>query len=398
MNLIGEVINMTQALEQIKKDILDSIQRNVPIIGLRNPMVGAGAKEFTWLYPKDYFWTDSFWTGQIWLAYMLTGKQELKNVARMRYADFEKILDTPLWLNHDLGFEFSLTAVADFKLTGNKEARALALRAAEALRNRYNWNGEYLVAWTPGAEDKAHAEAVQGKIIIDCMQNLSLLLWAYQETNVESFKQVALGQAETTLKHIVREDYSTYHTFDFDTSTNKPIRGCTHQGYADESCWSRGQAWAIHGYAQLALLTGEQRYTEASAKLSDYMMQKLTQDKVPVWDYLLPANEIQYKDTSAGSITAAGLFILAEVLENQGEQARSEYYYDFAMQMLLALRKDYDLTGNHEAQGLLSDSASSVPHSIERNLDYLANAMLPYGDYYYFEAVLRGLGHNKLFW
>ena len=389
---------MTQKLEKIKHDIIATIERNAPTIGIRNPMVGAGAKDFTWLYPDEYFWTDSFWTGQLWLAYMLTGKQELKNMARMRNAHMAKILDKPLWLNHDLGFEFSLSAVADYKLTGDPKARELGLRAAEALRSRYNWNGNYIVAWTAGAEDKAHAESVQGKIIIDCMQNLSLLWWAYEETNVESFKQVAIGQAETTLKHIVREDYSTYHTFDFDTSTNKPLRGCTHQGYADESCWSRGQAWAIHGYAQMALMTGDRRYAEASAKLTDYMLEKITDDMVPVWDYLLPENEIQYKDTSAGSVTSAGLFILAEVLERQGDKEQAAKYHDVAMQMLLALREHYDLTHVEGAQGLLSDAASSVPHAIERDLDYLANAMLPYGDYYYFEAVLRSLGHNKLFW
>tara|TARA_R110001583_G_scaffold28426_2_gene100869 strand:+ start:1982 stop:3151 length:1170 start_codon:yes stop_codon:yes gene_type:complete len=389
---------MNDDLEQIKRDIINSVERNAPIIGLRNPMVGAGAQDHQWLYPEEYFWTDSFWTGELWLAYMITGKQELKNMARMRYAHLQKILDTPLWLNHDLGFEFSLSAVADYKLTGNLVARSLALKAAEALRSRYNWNGQYIVAWTAGSEDKAHAESVQGKIIIDCMQNLPLLLWAYEETNIESFKQVAIGQAETSLKYLVRDDFSTYHTFDFDTVTNKPLKGCTHQGYSDESCWSRGQAWAIHGFAQLALMTGDHRYATLSEKLTQYMLDKITEDMVPVWDYLLPENEIQFKDTSAGAVTSAGLYILSEVFSKSGQSEKSEYYQKIAKQMLVALREGYDLTHDPKAQGLLSDSASSVPHAMERNLPYLANAMLPYGDYYYFEATLRATGHTKFFW
>ncbi|MGV2990478.1 hypothetical protein ACE1OE_22925 [Vibrio sp. E150_011] len=389
---------MDQTLELIKQDIIASIERNVSVIGIRNPMVGAGAEDFTWLYPDEYFWTDSFWTGQLWLAYLFTGKQELKNNARMRNAHFESILNNPLWLNHDLGFEFSLSAVADYKLTGDLNARQLALRAAEALRHRYNWNGNYLVAWTAGAEDKAHAESVQGKIIIDCMQNLALLMWAYQETNVESFKQVAIGQAETSMKYLVRDDYSTYHTFDFDTSTNKPIRGCTHQGFADESCWSRGQAWAIHGFAQMAIMTGDDRYAEESVKLTEYMLSKITPDMVPEWDYLLPEGEIRYKDTSAGSITSAGLFILSEYFLKQNKPEQAEQYRSLGLKMLLALRENYDQTHTDSAQGLLSNAASHIPNAKAKDLDYLANAMLPYGDYYYFEAVARALGHNKLFW
>ncbi|MBB1274333.1 glycoside hydrolase family 88 protein [Psychromonas sp. SR45-3] len=389
---------MMNDLEKIKLNIVDSVVRNAPIIGLRNPMIGAGADKHQWIYPEEYFWTDSFWTGELWLAYMVTGKQELKNMARMRNAHLQKILNTPLWLNHDLGFEFSLSAVADYKLTGNLKARELGLRAAEALRSRYNWNGEYIVAWTAGAEDKAHAESVQGKIIIDCMQNLPLLLWAYEETNIESFKQVAIGQAETSLKYLVRDDFSTYHTFDFDPVTNKPLRGCTHQGYSDESCWSRGQGWAIHGFAQVAMMTGDPRYAELSEKLTEYMLDKITDDMVPIWDYLLPEHETQFKDTSAGSLTSAGLYILSEYFSKRGQKDKAEYYQIIATQMLLALHQNYDLTQQEGAQGLLSNSASSVPHSIQRNLPNLANAMLPYGDYYYFEATLRSIGHTKFFW
>ncbi|QIA65455.1 hypothetical protein GT360_18115 [Vibrio astriarenae] len=385
-------------VEAIKTDIINSIERNAPIIGNRNPMVGAGPNDHSWVYPEDYFWTDSFWTGQLWFAYMITGKTEYKNMARMRNAHLNKILDTPLWLNHDLGFEFSLSAVADYKLTGCQEARKLGLRAAEALRSRYNWHGKYILAWTAGSGNKAHAESVQGKIIIDCMENLSLLMWAYHETNNESFKEAAIGHAETSMKYIIRDDYSTYHTYDFDPATNAPIGGKTHQGYADESCWSRGQAWAIHGYAQLALITGEQKFAEVSEKCTEYMLSKITEDFVPVWDYLLPKNEIQYKDTSAGAVTSAGLFILSELFKSYGDQDKSDYYRELGMKMLIALRDNYDLTDDINAQGLLSDSASSVPHAKLRDQENLANAMLPYGDYYYFEAVLRALGHKDLFW
>ena len=384
-------------VEEIKNKILRSIENNISVIGLRHPSIGKGGDDYRWNYPDDYNWTDSFWTGQLWLAHLLTGEEKYKNCARMRTPHLNEILENPLWLNHDLGFEFSLSAVADYKLTGNKEARELALKAADALRSRFNWVGRYLVAWTAGSEDLEHAKKVQGKIIIDCLENLPLLLWAYQETNIASYKEVALAQAETSLKYLVRSDFSTFHTFDFDTTSNQPIGGKTWQGYADESCWSRGQAWGIHGFAMLTEITGDPRYSEVSAKLADYAFEKMGDDLVPAWDYLLPDHETSFKDTSAGSITSSGLFILANVLKKQGHE-KADYYFQQGLNMLHALHKKHDLTEVQGAQGLLSQAAQDVPKAYRTDEMNFANAMLPYADYYYFEAVLRALGHKEFFW
>lgn len=384
--------------EIMQDNILCAIERNIPRIGTRNPEIGYGAPDFKWCYPNVYYWTDSFWTGQLWLAYSLTGQEKFKNSARMRNEHFERILGTPQWIDHDMGFLFSLTAVADYKLTGCKEARQRALRGAEALRNRFNWNGQYLPAWNAQAGNPGHAEVVQGKIIIDCMQNLGLLLWAYQETCVESFKEVAMQQAETSLKYLVREDFSTYHSFNFDPRTNQPVGGKTMQGYADESCWSRGQAWAIHGYAQLAETTGDLRYADISAKLMDWVVEHITDDYVPVWDYLLPEGETQFKDTSAGAVTSSGLFILADVYRKAGNEAQAEKYLALAERMLVALHQNHDLTEFEHAQGLLSGGASHVRRTNGPETHFYSEGMLPYGDYYYFEAVMRAQGHTNFFW
>ena len=105
---------------------------------------------------------------------------------------------------------------------------------------------------------------------------------------------------------LFREDYSTYHTFDFDPETGAPIKGETFQGYADDSCWSRGQAWAVHGFAQIYEHTRDQKYLTAAKALAEYVIDRLPADGVPLWDYCLPADAPQYRDSSAGAITAAG--------------------------------------------------------------------------------------------
>lgn len=385
-------------LLQLQDNILRNISRNLSVIGPRNPMIGAGPDAYQWEYPADYFWTDSFYTGELMLCYLLTGRSEFLNCARMRYAHLRDILANPLWLSHDVGFLFSLSAVADYKLTGNQEARALGLRAADALRSRFNWNGNYLVAWTAGSQDKEHARKVQGKIIIDCMENLPLLMWAYRETGEKSYKDAAILQARTSMRYLVREDYSTFHTFDFDT-TNEPVCGRTWQGYADDSCWSRGQSWGVHGFAQMYLLTGEKEFLETSMHLADYVREHITPDMVPVWDYRLPESEHPYKDSSAGAVTAAGMFALAHGLELAGDKAKAREYYDFGLAMLRGLRDTCDVSCVEGSEGLLAHGASFVPLALRENKPNFADGMLPYGDYYYLEAVLRARGiHEELFW
>lgn len=390
---------METKLSGIVEDILARTSETLRISGLRNPMIGRGEEDHRWLYPDNgWFWTDGFWCGQLWLAYMVTGDEKFRNAAQMRNPHLQQILETPLWSDHDLGFEFSLSHVADHKLTGSEHARVGALRAADQLRGRFDLAGRYLRAWNPEATDLERARKVQGKIIIDSMQNIPLLLWAHRETGVPSYKDAALATAQNTLSYLVRDDWSSYHTYDFDPVTYQPLQGRTAQGYADESCWSRGQAWAIHGFAQLAEITGDLSHAETSSKLADYALAHLTSDGVPVWDYLLPDDEPPLKDTSAGSVTASGLLLLADVLTRSAQADRALRYRNAGLHMLLALRQDYDLTGVAGAQGLLSHAASDVPASRRMGKAYLANAMLPYGDYYYFEAVLRALGHRSFFW
>ena len=123
--------------------------------------------------------------------------------------------------------------------------------------------------------------------------------------------------------------------------------------------------------------------------MADYVAQRLPADGVPLWDYDLPAGEPPYRDTSAGAVTAAGLYILAQGFGAGTDAAQT--YTDLADQILLGLVRNHDLTARPEAQGLLGEGAAFV--GLDR-----ANNMLPYGDYYYMEALMRAVGHTQFFW
>ncbi|WP_162895028.1 glycoside hydrolase family protein [Rhizobium terrae] len=371
-----------QALERC----LDRLRRTMPVIGLRNPKIGLA--DNTWSYCGPYDWVVSFLAGQYWLALGLTGDPVFLNAARARRNVFRGILRNRDAQDHDLGFQYSLACVSDWLLTGDREPRDMALEAANVLLNRYHPEGRYIQAWNPRSVHGAfRPEFANGRVIADTMQNLALLYWAYNETARCDFKEAADGHAETTIANLVRPDGTSFHTFLFDPASGKPVRGETHQGHADNSCWSRGQAWMIHGFAQCAATTGNRTHLDTARRLAAKAEELMGDDRVPVWDYSVPEPKTDHRDSSAAAIMAAGLFILADIDEAE-EAAR---WHDFGNRLLDGLLDTCDLTGDPDALGLLAHGAAHVKAGF-------ADTMLPYGDYYFMEALMRSLGHRQFFW
>ncbi|MGD8109256.1 glycoside hydrolase family 88 protein [Vibrio sp. TRT 17S01] len=364
--------------------VVESVKRNIPKIGERNPKIGTENNQ--WQYCDQFDWVSSFWTGELWLCYQMTAEQQFKNSAKLRKRYFADMLLDPFWLDHDLGFQYSLSCVADYRLTGDEESKMMAIRAADHLIHRFRKIGGYIVAWND--THPLGPEITQGKSIIDSLQNTALLFWASEVTGSPVYAQAARTHSETLAKHIVREDYSTYHSFNFDPVTQQPIKGETFQGYADESCWARGQSWAVHGFAQTYLYTGDEQFLTLAKKLAQYAVAQISDDGVPVWDYSLPANEIQYKDSSAGAITAAGLLLISQCITDAEE---AKQYRDWGLYLLQGLIDTCDVTHDEKALGLLAHGASFVKVG-------LCDNMLPYGDYYYLEALMRANGYQKFFW
>ena len=159
----------------------------MPVIGLRNPKIGL--PDLSWSYCGPFDWVVGFHSGQLWLALQLTGDPVFLNAARARRPVFRRILQHRHAQDHDLGFQFSLSCVADWLMTGSPEARQLALEAATALLGRYREEGRYIQAWNPRAAHGAmRPEFAAGRVIADTMQNLALLLWAHRETGRADFR------------------------------------------------------------------------------------------------------------------------------------------------------------------------------------------------------------------
>lgn len=147
-------------------------------------------------------WTTGFWTGQLWLAYELTGEQAFADVAAGQLPSFERRLTERIDVDHhDVGFLFTLSAVAQARLTGSGEAREVGLRAAEQLLTRYLPSAGILQAW--GELDDPEQ---RGRIIIDCLMNLPLLYWASAQSGETRYAEAARAQL-TSHRHPARFDH-----------------------------------------------------------------------------------------------------------------------------------------------------------------------------------------------
>lgn len=118
--------------------------------------------------------------------------------------------------HHDMGFLYTPSCVAGYKLTGSGTGKRAALLAADQLKSRFQEKGEFIQAWGTMGEPENY------RLIIDCLLNVPLLYWASQETGDESYRQIADRHVHTTLENVIRPDFSTWHTFFFDPVTGNP--------------------------------------------------------------------------------------------------------------------------------------------------------------------------------
>lgn len=368
-----------EAWEQVHEKVTRTSER----IGARFPHASVDG---AYVLEAPHWWTAGFWPGMLWLLYRDTESRD------ERYKDIaeacEKQLDEVLFgydrLDHDIGFMWSLTSVARYKLLGEEQSRRRALLAASVLSGRFNVKGNYIRAWNPWGEGQRN----EGWAIIDCMMNLPLLYWASETTGDPRFKHLAMEHADTVIEHFIRTDGSVNHIVIFNAETGEFESVNGGQGFAPESAWSRGAAWAIYGMALSYRYTGESRYLEAAKRVAHFFIANLPEDNVPHWDFRLPSGIERYRDTSAGACAACGLLeIAASVPEEE-----AELYESAGKKILQSLYENYGAWDDHSEEGLILHGTSHYPE--RRNID----VPLIYGDYFFVEGLARLKGDSSTFW
>jgi len=321
-------------------------------------------------------WTTGFWTGMLWLAYEVSGEDRYRLAAERQVKSFKRRLDQQINLaHHDVGFLYSLSCVAAWKLTANSGALDTAVRAADLLLERYLPAAGIIQAWGD-LSDPAQA----GRMIIDCNLNLPLLYSAGLVTGERKYAAAADRHIEQAMRHLVRPEASTFHTFFMDPTTGAPLGGKTHQGYDDNSCWARGQAWGIAGFPLAYRYRSDPNLLRTSVRLANYFLNRLPEDLVCCWD-LIFTGPPQPRDSSAAAIAACGLHELALALP--ASDPDREAYRAAALAIVESLARDYLLPLGPPGTGVLAHGVYHMPNGVG------VDEACIWGDYFFLEALVR---------
>ena len=326
-------------------------------------------------FDGNSWWTGGFWPAIMWQLWSATGDDwfmaEALRAEDLLTAEF-RTFDR---LNHDVGFMYLLSCGAHWKLLGDRQARTDALHAASLLLGRFNPKG-FIRAWN-------EPERV-GYAIIDCMMNLSLLFWASRETGDPRFAHAARIHADTTLREFLRSDGSVCHIVEFDPEIGARVREYGGQGYAEGSAWSRGQAWALYGFALAYANTQDARYLAASRRVAAFFAAHIRPDGLTDCDFRQP-DAPERIDNIAGACAACGLLELNRLTGEEG-------YLKAAGALLDGLVEHCcDLSLN--SCGLLTKCTASY-HDDAAGVQ----TNIVYGDYFFIEALARLTGVDAGLW
>lgn len=354
--------------------------------------------QFTYKFQKAYsegnfyqpidndYWTTGFWTGEIWLAYeyakenMKEHADKLRETGEIHVESFLNRINNKIEVDHhDMGFLYSPSCVAAYKLLGNEKAKEAAIKAADQLITRYHPVGEFIQAWGSMDDKKNY------RLIIDCLLNLPLLYWASEEAQDSKYREIAEKHIHTAIKNVIREDYSTWHTFFFDMETGQPDHGETCQGYRDGSAWARGQAWGIYGCALAYKYTKRKEYIDIFKNVTQYFLEHLPADMIPFWDLEFTDGDDQPRDSSSASIAACGMLEMIKYMDKED----SVIYEKTARQLIKSLYDNYAVKDFTISNGLVLHSTYSNHSPYNTCNHYGVDECNSWGDYFYMEALTR---------
>lgn len=317
-----------------------------------------------------YDWRSGFFPGILWLIYDYSHNAYYKEKA---IAYTKKLTPVTTFSKHDLGFMVNNSFGKAYDELGGAEFKRTIVQASKTLANRYNPQVKCIKSWNT-------TKSREFPVIIDNMMNLELLFHATQLTGDSSFYYIAVNHANTTRENHFRKNFSSYHIVDYDSLSGKPKKKSTGQGKADESYWSRGQAWGLYGFTMCYRYSRNSQFLKTATNIADFLLGlNYADDLIPYWDMSCLASPDIPRDASSASIMASALIELSQYTsKNNGER-----YLNYAYSLLKNLHSYYQspLGGNYGF--LLLHSTSHFRRDIE------VDTPLIYADYYYLEAALR---------
>lgn len=335
-------------------------------------------KDGEWLTNTSGHWTGGFWTGLLWLNYLTNNSStNLNKVLNQTKKLSVRVHDNK---THDMGFIFGPSCVFGSNIQSNSKLEKMAISGAYNMESLLVEKVGLVLAWDEiGYENLA---------IVDTIMNAPLMIWASQKDENEDLYNKGILLADTIRKNHLRSDYSIFHMVKWDTKNYDIVDRTTHQGYSSETCWSRGQAWALYGFANMYRYTGKLKYLEISKNLAEYYWGKLDNDTMlPKWDFYFKNSKDEPIDSAAASIAASGFLLLSKMLSSI-DKTTSEIWKKRGEDLINAILENC-LYDSMDKYGIIKKVTVDKP----RNSGVNESSM--YADYYFMEALYRYLNYEN---
>ena len=323
-------------------------------------------RDITW-------WCTGFYPGSLLYIYEQTKNESIKTEALRALKVIEP--NQNYTGNHDLGFMMFCSYGNAYRLFKDEKYKQIIFNSAASLSTRYRPSMKAIQSWNKN-------QYFNCPVIIDNMMNLEMMNWVSQNGGSPLYKQIAVTHSNTSMKEFYRPDYSSYHVVDFDLTSGKVLRKITHQGAANTSAWSRGQAWGLYGFITMYRDTKNEAYLKLAKNIAAFYLNhpNLPADLVPYWDFDAGQQPIAKRDASAAAITASALLELAKY--STGDQ--KEKYINASVKMMESLSNDTYRAKYGENGGFL------IKHCVGAlTLNSEIDVPLIYADYYFLEALKR---------
>jgi hypothetical protein len=391
-------------------------------------------------------WGAGFFPGAMWLAYQHTGSATML-VNAESWTEGIKVVQTPPAIDHDIGFRLMTSFYNAYLILNDTTdpgagyrawAKSVILNGTATLDTRYNEGG------VPVGALKCDDGWVEPYgVIIDSMMNTRLYFIAWDLSGrpttgaAYTWYQHAVHQANVEAAQNVRsfaptdpraaDDGSSYQVVEHNdgthgtTANGQVYKKLTAAGFANESTWSRGQAWGLYGFAETYRYTMNDpsvtpsNFLNTARRMADYFIAHLPNNYTPdpynhvVGDFVPPSDfdaalgepvgpwnsgsprsgthAYTARDSSAAAIAASGLFDLYVLDPDPVHKAK---YFQAGENILYCLltftgtssQPKYLGTAASPLMGILIGASDSYDPSGTTNC-------LMWADYYFLEAMTR---------